>query len=636
MEQAAPYNGPVPTALQSTFGKRVPPLVATLTLAGVYLLAWLFRRTYAALDDDAQLYAFQALATLKPLLREHDLFLAYGSQDQYTLFSPLYALAIQTLGLPAAEALLNLIFHAWALTAAWHIARRFSNPQLAWLAVGIVIMVPGYYGARWVFEYAEPFLTARLPAEALVLTSIALFLADKKWLSWLCALLAVAMHPIIAAPGIALLLLLSVPATLRVYLVILGTAIISLVATAAATNTLPAKFLMDADWLAVVRARSSFMFVETWESRDWDWALLTLLTLAFCWKASTSSRIRVLYSSAAVIGVAGLVLTAICSLAPLQIVLQGQPWRWMWLGTYLAVLTAAPNLFDCWKRGQISKYSCTLLYASWVFPISWALPGMIAAPIAAVALVLFWFQDRIPVVYRRYCTLLSVCVCVVAAATVLISTVLLLQLSFTTNREHIAMERTRDILALGIPGIALVVGAWSLTIRQRLAIPIFVLAAGVAVVLVRTAPQTYNRWVSSAYVDSYDSFAVWRGSLDHQRSVFWAGNAVGPWLLLDSPSYLTISQSAGVVFSRETALEVGRRATNLAPLTGHPLYAIVRTETRSTEALTVPILRQICSDPLLGYVVSGDDLPIAHLAAPRGRWAGLNLYNCDTARDAKS
>jgi hypothetical protein len=601
----------------------------------VYVLGWLFRRTYAVLDDDAQLYAFQALASLKPWLREYDLFLAYGSQDQFTVFSPLYAWLIQQVGLASAEALLYVLFHAWTLIAAWYLVRRVGTHSISWLSVGAAIMVPGYYGARWVFEYGEPFLTARLPAEALILTSIALSLGSRITMAWITAMIALVVHPIIAAPGIAVLTLISVPPRIAQWLLAAGAGVVVSIAIAAKADWIPNFLLMDADWLSVVQTRSSFMFIEAWQARDWDWALLTLVTLTFSWKATNSAPLRSLVSSAGFVGLTGFMLTALCSVAPLTLLLQGQPWRWMWLATYIAVLTSPLTIANCWNQGAISRWSCVLLYASWVFPMSWALPGIIAAPIAMVATALFWFQRRVPKEYIKYCELLGISVCIAAGATALIATSLLLQLSFTTNREHVVIERARDVLALGAPGILLVAVSWAVTIRRRRAIPTMVLAASVVAALSRVVPETHSRWTSSPYVHAYDAFADWRATLDHRRSIYWHGNAVGAWILLESPSYLTISQTAGVVFSRATSREVVRRAANLIPLTGEARYAISRHETRPGR-LTLAVLAQICSDPILGYVVSSDELSIDHRDAPPGRWAGSNLYSCDTVREAES
>ena len=614
------------SAHRSTIGMplfKAPPWLSGAAMAMFYLLAWLLRRTYSGLDDDAHLYAFQAIAQLHPDLGARDLFLAYGSQDQYTFFTPLYAWVISHIGLTLAEWSLTMAFHIWAAIAAWFIARRFTTYEYAWLVVGLVIMIPGLYGSRGVFEYGETFLTARLPAEALVLTGLALFLHGRTLWSFMAMVLATLMHPIIAAPGIGTLLLLSIPAQHRIRTILIGTAIAVVVLTATATNLLHLP-LIDGEWMSVVRERSFFVFVDTWELADWDWAALVLITLTFAAFSFTTSA-RSLFATVALIGIAGLALATIASAIPVELLLQGQPWRSMWLATYIAVISAVPTLLHCWRTGIVARYSCLTLFAAWVFPTTWAFPGIVAAPLALCALALYLLRDRIPSAYIRYVRWFGMSVVILAAATAVLSVTALLQLHFTTNRESFAVERTRDLLALAFPGILAAWILWLVTIRSRLILAIAPLV--VATIAVGTGARIYKPWSATAYEAAYASFAPWRAAIDHQRNVFWPGNPVGTWFLLESPSYLSTSQTAGVVFARETALEAKRRATVLTPFAGHPLFGISSGKRDAVTQLSPEVLRQICADPVLGYVVTTQAIDVP----PKGRWAKANLYSCDIA-----
>ncbi len=68
---------------------------------------WLALHGYHGLTSDGQIYAFQSFARLHPQLTA-DLYLQNTSQDQFTLFSPLYAWCIGLLGLENAARLLTL------------------------------------------------------------------------------------------------------------------------------------------------------------------------------------------------------------------------------------------------------------------------------------------------------------------------------------------------------------------------------------------------------------------------------------------------------------------------------------------------------------------------------------------------
>ena len=143
---------------------------------------WLLLRGYHGLLGDAQLYAFQALARIHPSLT-HDLYLQNTSQDQFTIFSPAYAWLIELLGVEPAARSLTMLFTIWFLAAAWVAARTLTNREDAWLGVIFLLIVDGGYGGSGVFKLAEQFLTARLPAEALIATSLACFLRGSRVLA---------------------------------------------------------------------------------------------------------------------------------------------------------------------------------------------------------------------------------------------------------------------------------------------------------------------------------------------------------------------------------------------------------------------------------------------------------------------
>src|SRR5882672_7666533 len=89
-----------------------------VALTLVLLALWSFTHLYQGLTGDAELYALQALARIRPGLAA-DLYLQNTSQDHFTFFSPLYSWFIRLLGLQSAALALTLLFAAWLLIAAW-------------------------------------------------------------------------------------------------------------------------------------------------------------------------------------------------------------------------------------------------------------------------------------------------------------------------------------------------------------------------------------------------------------------------------------------------------------------------------------------------------------------------------------
>src|SRR5216684_1739490 len=115
---------------------------ATLSLALMLVTLWLLMHGYHGLTGDGQIYAFQAFARLRPQLTA-DLYLQNTSQDQFTLFSPLYAWFIGLLGLENAARLLTLLFTLWFFASSWIFARTVIDADVAWLEVALLLIIAG-------------------------------------------------------------------------------------------------------------------------------------------------------------------------------------------------------------------------------------------------------------------------------------------------------------------------------------------------------------------------------------------------------------------------------------------------------------------------------------------------------------
>src|SRR5882762_6404002 len=119
-----------------------PPLnssaTSRLSLAVVGLLVvatWALSHSYRGIFHDAGLYTLQALARLHPDSLAEDVFLKFGSQDGFTIFSPIYAAASRLLGVEFAAAVLTLLLQ-WALLAgAWVLARAVMPLSMTMLGV---------------------------------------------------------------------------------------------------------------------------------------------------------------------------------------------------------------------------------------------------------------------------------------------------------------------------------------------------------------------------------------------------------------------------------------------------------------------------------------------------------------------
>src|SRR5581483_4939922 len=72
---------------------------ATVGLILCMVAFWMLQHPYEGLVHDSLLYSLGALARVHPESLGHDVFLSVGSQDRFTVFSPLAASLIRLIGL---------------------------------------------------------------------------------------------------------------------------------------------------------------------------------------------------------------------------------------------------------------------------------------------------------------------------------------------------------------------------------------------------------------------------------------------------------------------------------------------------------------------------------------------------------
>jgi hypothetical protein len=382
--------GPSPTTGEIRGAPQISR-VGILALCLLALATWALSHPYRGLFHDAGLYTLLALAHLHPASLSADVFLKFGSQDAYTLFSPLYSAVCAWWGVEPAAAALTLLFQGALAAAAWALARTVMPASLALLGTAFVIAVPGDYGPGRIFTCIEPFLTPRMAAEALVLAGLAAALAERRVLAIAFTLAAALLHPIMAMAGAFALLMLY--AGLRRPIVTAALLIVGLKALALAAVFLPAgpwgRF--DATWLTLVRDRSPYLFLASWDLDDWSRLAVTLVTLFIGWHlpqghTAPHDRVRTLCLVTLLTVAAGMVLTAIaCDWLHLVLATQLQPWRWQWLGTLVAAVMLPYIVYSRWHAGTNERTTLMLLLAASAFgSTSYALVAAVAALLSLI------------------------------------------------------------------------------------------------------------------------------------------------------------------------------------------------------------------------------------------------------------
>jgi hypothetical protein len=187
---------------------------------------------------------------------------------------------------------------------------------------------------------------------------------------------------------------------------------------------------------------------------------------------------------------------------------------------------------------------------------------------------------------------------------------------------------------------------WFIRTSRTIRLPMIICAILVALsIFILPAAFKQPRILASSL--DISEFADWANAIPPMSTVLVApARDVGAfvWFTLERPNYLAVDQSAGVVFSRATALEVRRRSQILLPLMD-PNWKILTQLRRSSggkqkevapvRALTAKSLIAVCADPQLGFVVSPQDVgfgPLRHRRA--GAFKDWNLYDCRQVRSA--
>ena len=618
-------------------------VVNATALSLMLVVVWTLTHHDLGLTRDAHLYAFQALAKLHPALHS-DVYLKYASQDRFTVFSPLYAAFISAFGLNLAGALLLGLCAASFLVAAWFFARSLTSGDLSWLSVALLIVTVGSYGSYDVFHFSEDYLTARSLAEALVMIALACHFNGHRVLGLVIAAGAMAVHPLMAFPGL-LLLLCSWTSIRWNFIVAVGGVFAALaLSVVALTRPLPVQALaiMDPAWLEVVRERSQFLFLQFWKVHDWDLNARSFLCLAVTAWAIDEPRIRRLCIAAALVGAAGLAVTLISSfIGPVALLLQGQAWRWVWITSMVCVVLLPATAVRLWRDELCGPLCAVLLISAWTFsPIS-------GTGAAGLTLLLWSLRTRITGPIAILLRWAAVALVVIVAGWVLANTKVYAGPTFDFRDAPLWLQRARNIFGLKLPAL-FIAGIFWIGIRRCRTLWVSALwCAALAALAVYMLPLAFTQAISFAASKSPE-FADWRQRIPLTANVYVDDGGDSPvfvWFNLGRPNYLSVDQSAGVVFSRATALEIKRRAENLRPLMAADWRLLARNrrhvatkpgkKPESVKPLTREILIAICKDPELGFVIARQNVgfePARHTQA--GKYLNWNLYDCAQVRSA--
>lgn len=585
---------------------RIQSLVALLALSAI----WLLTHRYHGIHHDGLFYAVQTLARDAPARFEHDLFFAFGSQDDYTLFTPPYAWLSRQIGLGrAAFCLLVAAQIIWAV-AAFQIARQWLHGLFLVAGVALLFALPRQYGSDQVFHYAESFLTARIWAESLVLAGVAATLRGRIRLAAASVCGAFLLHPIVALPGVLFLAAYRLQKHRKWIPALIA---ITLLAAAA----LPA---MDGAWIELARRRAPFVFIDRWHWAEWAEPFTWIGILLAAARAMAPARSAFL--ALALTGGAGIALAAIGGLSKAAPLIQAQPWRCLWLIKACGLLALVALFMQRWRCSAADRW----LLAG--FGAAALTAGTLGGPVALILALLanaLWRRDAPPDVPRRVSWSAGM-----ALFAVLLETLLALLQEGGFLLERISGGISPNLrwplgdlasvfngpLALLLPPLAV---ALVLAARRR---PLAAAAAG-AICLSAASWGWYraDEPVQNLLFRSANARPFEREIPPH-ATVYWEGNFLYSWFLLGQANYASLQQSVGVVFSRQSAEEARRRLARISAFgsadsdIGPDGMLILPRERPPQRLPQLADLATLCRDPVLEFVILGQPLG----ASPLPRW----------------
>lgn len=594
-------------------------------LAAALLLFFLlvYLHPYHGIRHDAILYLGQSLLRWQPEQFGQDLFFAYGSQAQYTLFPQVIAWFLSHGG-AAGFFKWGTAFALFAFAASSaFVLGRLLPTGFRFFGLVAVIVLPAGYGGWNVFSYAEPFFTARSLAEPLVLLGVVAWLTNRWAMAGLVWALASIVHPLQALPVWVAAWLDRVSHDRR-WLRLFWLVLPGLVAAVLGIKPFDSLLLRyDETWHRWIAEPNKHVFLVSWQPSAWGY-LLTDLFLGWLILRRADG---VLYRFARMVWLAtilGVGFTLIFA-DGLHLVLPTgvQLWRAQWLLHWLA-MACVPWLLirDAQEGGKFPTRFVLLLAIVLLGTPSGQGDYTALAVLCLIPIYVFW--ERLASHVRPPLLKLLATSIPVALALMLFKHAQMVAVLYANSggsRDVIRPEFTFFAFPLVAGGfVASGIWGWRRLHRLRLAFLALLLLASIHACGEWDRRSSWTRNIESAEYEPL-LFGV---ELKPRAQVFWGDELLAPWLILHRPSYVNSIQSAGLLFNRGTAEEFYKRKKIIEALEFQSKVCGLMNElnrnigTADSCSVSNEVVADVCAkaDGVLDYLVL--DQPLA--ARPLGSW----------------
>lgn len=632
-----------------TLSRRVQELIQPLQgLAGFLLFAcgWFIFHPYLGVAGDAVLYTVQALRHLHPERYAGDVFFLGMSQDEYTLFSPIYARTIDLLGMGRAAKALSILAGVLWCYAAWQFSKVLSDLKCRGLYLFLLAAMPITFGGYGILSVDEPFPAPRLWANGLSLLACAFWIKGRRYSAGMAWGAGMLLHPLMALAGCCFVLIYEFrPNRYWLLALILGFLAVLLLGLMDVPLFGRLFQVMNPEWFDLVYQRTSlFMFPSRWNFADYGAMTFHLTLLAWAFWLERKERIGKVFGAAGLLGFLGWLVSLLGGdLLHSVLILQVQPWRFLWF-SYVAGWAAAAYLaVRHWHAARPLVLALALAWLSheeggvailWLVLLVWRLRDHLGH-----------FHVRMIEIALLAGMAAEVCSSW-TAFTLSLNSVDEVDVRFDWERLYYGFRTSlppRDQPLLVLLVAPLVLWGWK---RSRLIVLGVFVPIGLFLLsdwdshldagrLMR--PETY-----AAQGEGFWGSSPFNKYVPVTAEIYWPEGIELTWLAMGRASYFSLHQSAGLVFSEDLAREVHRRFLALKPLGGRDQFFKLLTleEKLKLQSAAIPVgtlegLRTAC--------ITERNLDFVILRTHYKRWVvaswyapflgeGAHLYSCESFR----
>jgi hypothetical protein len=635
------------------------PFTLFLLLVALNALA----RPYCNCAHDARLYSLQVINQVETGAFADDVFLRYGSQDKFSFFSSAVAPMAATLGIRETFFALYLVFNTIFLWGLFRFIRAlFADPMISTAALIYLVTSDLFYGGHGIFAVHEQFFTPRLIATGLVFHALERIVKHGFIVAAVLLAVAIVMHPLMALGGVLVwggyVARLWVP-TKWFYGSFAAVSVLALAVLAIEPISVQFFGYMDDDWHEMVRRAVLYNYPDAWSRFDWTNQLLAFAVagagIVWLFRGDVVRERFLLIATLA--GIVGLTATALASWSPYALLFQGQPYRVVWILKVLQVPLAFMVFSRCCQSTALLPRLAALGLAAFFLIVHYGFNELVIF-MAVFPLAAFYWRvmddaTRPDWLWRACLTTLyigAVGWLLYRWAFVFANLDTILGFFDKADLIRVLLQMIPGVLWLTLVFFAIRwVQSNGEAARLRWVCLIAAFALPTFFFAIEQTPAGRSEFTRYG-----DDIVFARRAIDQQRgnqsappSIYCSlGHAEYVWLDLHGTSYFDIVQTAGVMFQRETALELKRRIHVVRNFE----MARLRKETLFIAPECIPLIEKfheakfedpeptetdlvrLCQEPGLDYVVIPQEYPGLYLAS-NGR---IFVYECEKVKNSTS